>query len=142
MAVWCTMSSRRIVGPIFVYGTETIDQYVKVLGKWFHSHYPKGLRFRHDVIHARRILTLLKQENDVPKEHFGDRIFPLVYPKITGMRLTWPWYFPYLKHMWLTLCDYIKGNMKLNNLKTTAELYIVIQEAIDSIDVPTFWRVM
>lgn len=143
VTVWCAMSSRGIIGAIFIEGTVTAERYVKILENDLipiiqsDPDFEK-MWFMQDGARPHRTNRVF----EVLEEHFGERILALGYPEATGMGIAWPPYSPDLNPCDSFLWGNIKDKVYANNPETIAELKTAIQEVIESIDVSTLQRVL
>lgn len=116
------MSRHGIIGLIFVDGTATTQQFLKVLENNFILMIKSDPDFdkiwlMQDGVRLHRT----KKVFEVLEEYFGDCILALRYREANGMGLARPPYSPYLNICDLFLWCKIKGNVYKNNPKTISE---------------------
>lgn len=143
VTVWCAMSTRGIVGAVFVDGTVTSARYCDVLANSFIPAIQGDpefelMWFMQDGARPHRTSNVF----DLLDEHFQNRVIALGYPDHTGMGINWPPYSPDFNPCDFFLWGNLKDKVYSTNPKTVSELKCAIQRQIEAIDVPTLESVM
>ena len=138
LTVWCAISSKGIIGPIFIEGTVNHESYRRVLEENFipaiqGTQDINQIWFMQDGATPHRTNDVFK----VLEEHFDNRVIALKYRSKTGKGYDWPPYSPDLNPCDFFLWGCIKDKVYANNPHTLEELSNAIQTEIQSISEET-----
>lgn len=137
ITVWAALSSRGIIGPIFINENITANLYKGILEDSFVP-FLQGIQnmtdfenawFQQDGARPHRTQEVFSLLN----EHFGKRVFALDYPEASGEGIEWPPYSPDLNPCDFYLWGFLKDRVYANRPTSIEELQDKIKSEIISI---------
>ena len=143
VTVWCAISSKRIVGPVFIDGMVTGVKYRELLERHFgpeagRLNMTRRYWFMQDGARPHRTADVFMWLETT----FGERLIALDAEKFTGHGIEWPPYSPDLNPCDFFLWGFIKDRIYKNPLNSLENLKSAIRSEIGALDSDTLQRVM
>ena len=136
VTVWCALSSKGIVGPIFIEGNVTAPKYKEILENQFIPQAKKlkmvqNCWFMQDGARPHRTADVF----DCLQTSFGPRVIGLDYQEHTGRGIEWPPYSPDLNPCDFFLWGFLKDRVYREAPGTLQDLKLAIQRQVTAIQI-------